>query len=146
VRFGSRPIAFRKAITSASNFRVVVEDGITIRNRVGKSLPQLLHNPISGRMMSNIEMQNPAAAMLDNEEAIQELECQGGHREQVEGHDHLAVILEEGQPALIGITPTTNAPQVSSHGPFCQLETELLQFSVDLWGAPARILLCHLAD
>jgi hypothetical protein len=51
-------------------FRVVVEDGITMRNRVGKSFPQLLNNPISGRMTSNIEMQNPAAAMLDDEEAI----------------------------------------------------------------------------
>jgi hypothetical protein len=61
--------------------------------------------------------------MLDYEEAIQELECQGGHREQVEGHDHLAVILEEGQPTLIGITMTTNAAQVSSHGAFRQLET-----------------------
>jgi hypothetical protein len=127
-------------------FRVVVEDGITIPNRVGKCFTQLLHNPISGRMTSNVEMQNPASAMLDYEEAIQELECQGGHREQVEGDDHLAVILEEGQPALTGITPTTNSPQVSSHGPFRQLETELLQFSVDLWGTPARILFCHLAD
>ena len=97
-------------------------------------------------MTSNVEMQNPASAMLDYEEAIQELKCQGGHREQVEGDDHLAVILEEGQPALTGITPTTNSPQVPSHGPFRQLETELLQFSVDLWGTPARILFCHLAD
>ena len=82
-------------------------------------------------------MQNPAAAMLDYEEAIQELECQGGHREQVEGDDHFAVIPEEGQPALTGITSTTNSPQVSSHGPSRQLETQLLQFSVDLWGTPA---------
>jgi hypothetical protein len=52
----------------------VVEDGITIRNGVGKCFTQLLHNPISGWMTSNVEMQNPAAAMLDNEEAIQELE------------------------------------------------------------------------
>jgi hypothetical protein len=37
--------------------------------------------------------------MLYYEEAIQELECQGGHREQVEGDDHLAVILEEGTSA-----------------------------------------------
>ena len=51
-------------------FRVVVEDGITIPSRVGKCFTQLLHNPISGRTTSNVEMQNPASAMLDYEEGM----------------------------------------------------------------------------
>ncbi len=50
--------------------RVVVEDGITIPNSVGKCFPQLLHDPISRRMASDVKMQDPAPAMLDDEEAI----------------------------------------------------------------------------
>jgi hypothetical protein len=77
VCFGLRPAAFREAITSGSNFESWVEDRITIPHRIGKCFTQLLHNQISGRMTSNVEMQNPASAVLDYEEAIQELECQG---------------------------------------------------------------------
>ena len=66
-------------------FRVVVEDGITIRTSIGKGFPQLLHHPLSSRMMSDAEVQNPAPAMLDYEEAIQELERQRGHGKKVEG-------------------------------------------------------------
>ena len=58
-------------------FRVVIEDGITIRTSLGKRLTQLLYHPLGGRMTSNVEVQNPAPAMLDYEEAIQELEGQG---------------------------------------------------------------------
>jgi hypothetical protein len=68
-------------------FRFVVEDGMTIRTSLGKRFPQLLHQPISGRMTSDIEMQNPAPTMLDYEEAIQELECQRGQRTEVEDQD-----------------------------------------------------------
>ena len=38
--------------------------------------------------------------MLDDEKAVQHTETQRGHGEQVEGGDHLAVVLEECQPAL----------------------------------------------
>ena len=54
--------------------RVVVEDGETIRTSLGKRFPQLLHHPIGGRMTSDVEMQKPAPTMLDDEEAVQELE------------------------------------------------------------------------
>ncbi len=60
-------------------FRVVIEDGITIRTNLGKGFTQLLYHPLCGRMTSDVEVQNPAPAMLDYEEAIQELEGQRGH-------------------------------------------------------------------
>src|SRR5881394_2591128 len=49
-------------------FRVVVEDGITIRTSLGKRFTQLLHHPLGSRMTSNVEVQNLAPAMLDYEE------------------------------------------------------------------------------
>ncbi len=69
-----------------SEFRFVVEDGMTMTS-LGKRFPQLLHQPISGRMTSDVEMQNPARTMLDYQEAIQELECQRGQLTEVEDQD-----------------------------------------------------------
>jgi hypothetical protein len=49
--------------------------------RLGKRFTQLLHHPLGGRMTSDVEMQDPAPAMLNYEKAIQELERQrGAHR------------------------------------------------------------------
>ncbi len=60
-------------------FRVVVEDGIMIWTSLGKRFTQLLHHPLGSRMTSDVEVQDPATAMLDYEEAIQELERQRRH-------------------------------------------------------------------
>src|ERR1700685_696160 len=46
-------------------------------------------------MTGHVEMQDLASSMLYHEETIQELEGQRGHREEIHGHDHLALIGEE---------------------------------------------------
>src|SRR5579871_5002624 len=51
-------------------FRVVVEDSITIRTSLGKRFTELLHHPLGSRVTSDVEVQHPAPAMLDYEEAI----------------------------------------------------------------------------
>ena len=51
-------------------------------------------------MTSDVEVQNPAPAMLGYEEAIQDLEGQRGHGKEVEGDDHFAMVCEEGKPAF----------------------------------------------
>src|SRR4029079_12323500 len=40
-------------------FRVVVEDSITIRTSLGKRFTKLLYHPLGSRMTSYVEMQNP---------------------------------------------------------------------------------------
>lgn len=50
-------------------FRVVIQDGITTQISLGKRFPQLLHHPISGRMTSDVGVQDLTPAMLDYEEA-----------------------------------------------------------------------------
>jgi len=42
--------------------------------------------------------------MLDHKKAVQQLERHRRHGKEVECHDRLAVILEEGQPAFLWIT------------------------------------------
>ena len=77
-------------------------------------------------------MQHPAAAVLDDEEAVEQLERHCRHGEEVERHDHFAVIRQEGQPALTGTATASDAAQVASYGSFGDDETQLLELAVDL--------------
>jgi hypothetical protein len=61
-------------------FRVVVQDDISIRTSLGERFPQLLHDPIGGGMGSDIEVQDLAPPVPDQEEAVQELKGQCGYR------------------------------------------------------------------
>src|SRR5262245_48351226 len=83
-----------------------IELCITIQNHVPgrtgfrKGLAQLLHDPIGSRMTGDVEMQDSAAPVFDNEEAVQEFEGQCGHGKEIDGDDCLAMIGEESKPAL----------------------------------------------
>jgi hypothetical protein len=77
--------------------------------------------------------------VLDDEEAVQQFECHGWHREEVERRDHLALVLEKGQPAFAMVAPATNSPKIPGHTSFRDDEAELLQFSVDLGGSPVLV-------
>ncbi len=130
----------------AIEFRVVVEDGITIRTSLRKRFSQLLHHPISSRMTSDVEVQNPAPAMLDYEEAVQELERQGGHGKEVEGNDHLTMVSKEGEPSFGSIAASPQALQISGDRAFGDFEAELQKFPVDLRCSPVRIFSRHAAN
>jgi len=84
---------------------VSVESSIAAGTRSWKCLPQLLHDPGAGRVVRNIEMQNPPAAVFDDEEAIQDSEAQRRDREEIHGRDHVAVIAKEGSPEVARLVP-----------------------------------------
>jgi hypothetical protein len=46
-------------------------------------------------MFRAVEVQNSSAAVFDDEEAIKSSELQCGNREEVEGGDDLAMVVEE---------------------------------------------------
>lgn len=82
--------------------------------------------------------------MLDDEETIQQSERH--RRYGVERNDQLAMILQEGQPALTGITAAADSPQIASHGSLADDATQFQKFSVNLGCTPSGILFRHLAD
>ena len=54
-------------------------------------------------MRRDIEVQNPAASVLDDEETVQHTEGRGRHGEEIEGNDRLAVVVKKCQPFLARI-------------------------------------------
>lgn len=100
VRTALRPLALRNPNTSLPNFASRSNPTYLVATRKRQSLPELLDDPIAGRVRRDIEMQNPPSIMVDYKEAIKHAERYGWYREEVESGDHFAVIVQEGQPTF----------------------------------------------
>ena len=85
-------------------FRVAVQNHVAVRASLRKGLAQLLDYPPRSRVAGHIAMQDLPAGVFDDEEAVEQLERQGRHREEANSDDHLAVVLEEGLPAFARVT------------------------------------------
>ena len=125
---------------------VPIQDDVPIWTGLRKGLPQLLHDPLRSGMLRYIAVENLAPFMLDDKEAIQYAERHGRHCEEVHCDDHLAMVLQEGQPFLIGVSATNNPAQISGYAPLGDAKAELLQFRVDFGNAPIGILVSQTAD
>jgi hypothetical protein len=126
--------------------RIAIEDDVPVRGSLWKRFAQLLDNPLRGRVSSDVAVQDLASSVFDHEEAVQQLECDGGHCEEVERDDHLAMVPEKGEPTLGWITAATNSPEITGHASFGYDEAELLKFSMDLGGTPVWVLFCQAPD
>ncbi len=80
-------------------------------------------------MRGDVEVvENPATVVVDHEEAVQQMESQGRHGEEVQRDDGFAVVLQECQPALNGIGRAGSAAErVARHGAFGNLKAEFQQ-------------------
>ena len=65
--------------------RVTIQDEEPGCRLVRKRLSQLLHDPATGGMMGDVEMEKASPIMTDDEEAVQETEGERGYRKQVHG-------------------------------------------------------------
>src|SRR5215831_16875269 len=110
--------------------RIAIEDGVTIPTSLGEGFTQLLHHPLGCRVSRHIEVQDLPASMLDDEETMQQSERHRWYGEEVERNDHLAMILQEGPPALAGIPAAVDSPQVSSHGSLGDDETQFQESEI----------------
>src|SRR5215472_9759126 len=147
----ARPLGFQtRRLQKADHIgvvsRIAIEDGVTIPTSLGEGFTQLLHHPLGCRVSRHIEVQDLPASMLDDEETMQQSERHRRYGEEVERNDHLAMILQEGQPALTGIPAAVDSPQVASHGSLADDETQFQEFSVNLGCTPSCILFRHLAN
>ena len=84
--------------------------------------------------------------MLDDKEAVQQLERQRRHSEEIKRDNRLAVILQECQPSLGYVAASVQASQIARDGPFRDDIAELLQLAVDLRRSPVRVLVRQASD
>ena len=70
-------------------------------------------------------MQDLVASVLDDEEAVEQLEDHRRHGEEVAGDEDLTVVLEKCKPPLGRIATAPNRSEISAHAPFGDEEAEL---------------------
>ena len=97
-------------------------------------------------MFRDIEMEDLASTVFDDEETIQDSEGEGRHGEEVHGRDDLAVIAEKSRPALAGVVGRGQAPEVPRDGAFRDIEAEFQKLPVNSRSTPGGIFFSHLSD
>jgi hypothetical protein len=95
---------------------IAIQDDVAMRTYVRKGLAQLLHDPLSRRVPGSVEVQDVAASVRDDEEAVQNAEGRRRHGEEVERDNRLTVVANKREPAFGWIAPALNAPQISRDG------------------------------
>ena len=150
-RLNARPLRFQtrrlqERDDARIEFRITVQYHVTVWASFRKSLAQLLDDPIRTGMSSDVAVQDPAAAMLNDKKAVQQLERQRRHGEEIERDDCLAVILQECQPSLGSVAASVQASQIARDSPFRDDEAELLQLAVDFGRSPVRVLVRQASD
>jgi len=92
---GLQPCALQESNDLPIEFGITVENDITIWSCFGEYLAQLLHNPVCGGMPTDVEVQDPSPAMLDDKQAVQLLERDCSDGEEIECNDRLAMVPKE---------------------------------------------------
>jgi hypothetical protein len=69
--------------------------------------------------------------VVDHKQTVEQLEGYRRNGKEVEGHDRFAVVVEEGQPILVGITAAPDPSQIARHAAFANDETQPLKFAVN---------------
>src|SRR5215510_9202311 len=97
--------------------RISIQIDVAIRCRLRTGFSQLLHDPIGRGVPRNVEVQDPAAPLLDDEQTVQHPEGRSWHGEEVEGNDGLAVVAKKRKPFFARITPALDPPQIARGSP-----------------------------
>ena len=106
-----------------------------------KGLAELLGGPGRSWMRGDRDVHDVATPMGQDNEHEQQSIRDGGHDEEIGGHDLIDVIGEERPPGLGRRAPA--ASHVSGHGRLTDVDAELQEFAVDSRRTPERIGLRH---
>src|ERR1022692_427102 len=97
-----------------AELRVPIKDQESLRLvAVFPSLVQLQLNPKGVGIPSHVAVQDPTPVVADHEEAVQNAEGQGRHREEVHRRNGLAMVPQESQPAPGGVRRSWCSPNPS---------------------------------
>ena len=103
---------------------------------VGKRLGQLLCRPSSRGRIGNIEMQDFAALMRQDQEDIEDAEGGGRDDKEIHRDEVLGVVVEEGLPGLVA---AAGSGAILADGGIRDCNSEFGQFGLNSFAAPGGI-------
>ena len=104
-----------------------------------RGFDHLAPHPGRGRVRGHMDVHEFAPTMGNEDQHVQGLEGEGGHREQVSGPQVMGVVAQERPPDLAG-GASRSAPAVASNRPVADDDAELEQLAPDPLGAPEPVL------
>jgi len=98
---------------------------------IREGLPQLLNDSSGAGVTGDIEVQNLATAMTDDEEAIEHTERDGGYRKEVHGGDRFTMVSQKSKPPFgwFGISGRSAHP--AGDGPLGNIDAQHQKFTVN---------------
>ena len=111
-----------------------------------KRLPQLLDDPSAGRMLGDVEMQDTAAMVTDDKEAVEHAKADRGHGEEVHGRNRFPVIRKKHAPALGWLGASRRPLHPAGDGSLGGIEAQHEKLAVNARRAPGWVLRHHPED
>ena len=103
---------------------------------IRRGLAELLCDPESSRVPSDITVQNSPPVMRNHEEAVQDAEGDCWNREEIHRSDGFAVIVNEGLPTSYWFWVLRSFLYPTRHSSFREVESQFQEFSVNTRSAP----------
>jgi hypothetical protein len=129
---------------SRTKCTIAVANQMTRRLVPRKGISHLSRDPLGGRMVRHADAHQSPSGVAKNDQAVEELEGDSAHHEQIERRDPSGVITQEGLPTLGGwsLPPSMYLATVDSATSIPRISSSLC-----IRGAPPqRILLVHPSD
>jgi len=127
------------AIDTISIPEYVLRNGV-IREGVKK----LLRGPFCGWMRRDVEVNDAATVVRENDENVENTKGDGRDGEEIDGGKLLGVVFQECSPGLRGRYGMSN--HVLSDGCLGDIDTEFEQFAMDSRSSPEGISFAHGTD
>src|ERR1019366_1269474 len=97
-------------------------------------------------MPGNVEVEDAPTVVADHEEAVQEVEGEGGNGEEVHGGDGFAMIPKKCPPTLGRLRIPGCASHPARDGSFGELKAQHAEFAMNAWSTPGGVLRHHLEN
>src|SRR5580704_18656284 len=127
----------------SAELRVSIEDQVLVVRAIWERFAKLLHHPIIGRVLSDIQVDDLSTIMPNQEQAVKNAEVCCDHREKIHPGDQLPVILQKDSPKLSSPVAAMQSHKVSRDRSLGNLEPQLQRLAVDARSSPGRVLARH---
>jgi hypothetical protein len=134
------PKLFIVLTTSFVEVRCAVKDQVAGPLVVRKGLAQLLRNPRTTWVPSDVEMKDSPSVMPDHKEAVEHTKGQCRHSKEVHRGNRFTMVIQECRPSLGWLRDPWRLPHPTRHSPLRDIEAKHLKLAMNARRSPRPVL------
>src|SRR5262249_29195748 len=97
-------------------------------------------------MSRDVKVHDPTAAVVDDEKAVEDAECNGRNGEKLHRRNGFPMVAKECRPTFGRLRNSRSPAHPAGDGSLGDIETQHEEFTVNARGAPGWVLRHHLDD